>query len=173
MLGTASVPNPICQLFWMQLMLTQLSRLVLDSDGRYASSEELQFIKDYLNTTEQRIQAYKTVRDSEAFLIEDLQDQVRQKGGNLYKGVKDVSNFFKRDQKNVLRVSAASMLFDDLDFLREGLLLWHRTILKAFSVEQPSQVACQVWPEVMNKYLSPDEYKLISPAVGLVRAILG
>jgi Phycobilisome protein len=154
-------------------MLTQLSQLVLESDGRYATSEELQFLKDYLKTTEQRVQAYKAVRDSEAFLIEDLQDKVRAGGGNLYKGTKDVSNMFRRDQKNVLRVAAASMLFDDLDFLREGLLLWHRTILKAFSVEQPSTVACQVWPEVMNKYLSPDEYKLMSPAVGLIRAILG
>ena len=154
-------------------MLTQLSRIVLESDGRYATSEELQFLKDYLATTDQRIEAYRSIRDNEAFVILDLQDQVRKGGGNLYKGTKDVSDMFRRDQKNVLRVAAASMLFDDLDFLREGLLLWHRTILKAFSVEQPSAVACQVWPAVVSKYLAPDKYKLMSPAVGLIRAILG
>lgn len=154
-------------------MLTQLSQLVLNSDGRYATSEDLQFLKDYLKTTDQRIQTYKKVRDSEAFLLEDLQEQVRGKGGSLYKGAKDVSDFFKRDQKHVLRVAAASMLFDDLDFLREGLLLWHRTIVKAFGVEQPAQVACQVWPDVMNGHLSSEGYRLMSPVVGLIRAILG
>lgn len=155
-------------------MLTQLSHLSIAADGRYATAEELQFLKDYLHTTDQRIQAYKTVRDNEAFLLEELQNQVKSVSGSLLlKGSRDVSSFFKRDQKNVLRVGTAAMLFNDLDFLREGLLLWHRTILKAFSVEQPSQVACQVWPTVFTKYLSTDEYKVMAPAVGLIRAILG
>jgi hypothetical protein len=154
-------------------MLTQLSNLALETDGRYATAEELQFLKDYLKTTDQRIQAYQKIRDNEPFMIEDLHDQAKAVGANLYKGSKDVSSFFKRDQKHALRTGAAAMLFNDLDFLREGLLLWHRTILKAFGVEQPSQVACQVWPEVISKYLSPDQCKLMAPSIGLIRAILG
>ena len=155
-------------------MLTQLSRLSTDADGRYASAQELQFLKDYLETTQDRINTYRTIRDNEAFLIEGLHHQVKMTDGNsLYKGERDVSDFFKRDLKHVLRVSAVSMLFSDLDFLREGLLLWHRTILKAFNVERPSQVACQHLQEVMLQYLSPEQYKLMSPTVGLVRAILG
>jgi hypothetical protein len=155
-------------------MLTQLSRLALESDGRYASVEELQFLKDYIQTAPQRSQAYKTIRDQEAFLLDELYNQVKTTdGGSLFKGTQDVSNFFKRDQKHILRVASASMLFNDLDFLREGLLLWHRTIVKAFGVERPAQVACQVWPSVMGKYLSTDEFAFMSPLVGLVRAILG
>jgi Phycobilisome protein len=155
-------------------MLTQLSRLALESDGRYASAEELQFLKDYVQTAQQRSQVYKTIRDQEAFLLDELHNQAKTTdGSSLFKGTQDVSNFFKRDQKHILRVSSASMLFNDLDFLREGLLLWHRTIVKAFGVERPAQVACQIWPAVMLKYLSTDEYALMSPVVGLIRAILG
>jgi Phycobilisome protein len=155
-------------------MLTQLSRLALESDGRYATPEELQFLKDYLQTATQRAEAYKAIRDNEAFLLEDLHSQVKTAdGSSLYKGTQEVSNFFKRDQKHILRVASAAMLFNDLDFLREGLLLWHRTIVKAFGVERPAAVACQVWPGVMGKYLSADEYKFMSPLVGLIRAILG
>jgi hypothetical protein len=155
-------------------MLTQLSRLALESDGRYASDEELQFLKDYIQTAQQRSHAYKTIRDQEAFLLDELYSQAKTTdGSSLFKGTQDVSNFFKRDQKHLLRVASASMLFNDLDFLREGLLLWHRTIVKAFGVERPAQVACQVWPNVMGKYLSTDEYKFMSPVVGLIRAILG
>jgi Phycobilisome protein len=155
-------------------MLTQLSRLALESDGRYASAEELQFLKDYVQTAQQRSQVYKTIRDQEAFLLEELHTQVKTTdAGSLFKGSQDVSNFFKRDQKHILRVASASMLFNDLDFLREGLLLWHRTIIKAFGVERPAQVACQIWPSVMLKYLSTDEYASMSPVVGLIRAILG
>jgi Phycobilisome protein len=155
-------------------MLTQLSQLALESDGRYASAEELQFLKDYIQTAQQRSQIYKTIRDQEAFLLDELHNQTKTTdGGSLFKGTQDVSNFFKRDQKHILRVASASMLFNDLDFLREGLLLWHRTIIKAFGVERPAQVACQIWPSVMLKYLSTDEYALMSPVVGLIRAILG
>jgi hypothetical protein len=155
-------------------MLTQLSRLALESDGRYASAEELQFLKNYVQTAPQRALAYKTIRDQEAFLLDELYTQAKTTdGGSLFKGTQDVSNFFKRDQKHVLRVASASMLFNDLDFLREGLLLWHRTVIKAFGVERPAQVACQVWPNVMGKYLSTDEVSFMSPVVGLIRAILG
>jgi Phycobilisome protein len=162
-------------------MLTQLSQLVLESDGRYATSEELQFLKDYLNTTDQRVQAYKSVRDNEAFLIEQLNEEVKQADAKSLTGSiasvkykdRDMSYMLKRDQKNALRIAAAAMLFNDLDFLREGLLLWHRTILKAFRVERPTQLACKFWPQVLDKYLSPDEHKLMSPFIGLIRAILG
>jgi hypothetical protein len=155
-------------------MLTQLSRLSIDADGRYATTEELQFLKDYLHTADQRIQTYKSIRDNEAFLIEELQDQVKAVSRSLLtKGSKDVSNFFKRDQKHILRVATAAMLFNDLDFLREGLLLWHRTIIKAFGVEPPTQSASQAWPGVFAKFISTDELKLMSPAIGLIRAILG
>jgi hypothetical protein len=155
-------------------MLTQLSRLSLESDGRYASAEELHFLKDYVQTAQERSQVYKTIRDQEAFLLDELHNQAKATdGSSLFKGAQDVSNFFKRDQKHILRVASASMLFNDLDFLREGLLLWHRTIVKAFGVERPAQVACQIWPGVMLKYLSTDEYALMSPVVGLIRAILG
>ncbi|MGB8701406.1 MAG: allophycocyanin, partial [Thermosynechococcaceae cyanobacterium] len=139
-------------------MLTQLSQLTFDTDGRYASMEELQFLKDYLKTSDERIKVYKKIRDSEAFLIEDLEEQTRAAGGNLYKGSKDVSDFFKRDQKYMMKIATAAMLFNDLDFLREGELLWHRSIMKAVGCEQPSHVVCQVWPGVLNKYLSPDEW---------------
>jgi Phycobilisome protein len=167
--------------FFLHTMLTQLTRLVRESDGRYATSEELQFMKDYLKTAEQRVQAYKTIRDNEAFLIDDLHEQVQQADGKALMGTissakykeRDYSYMLKRDQKNMLRVASAAMLFHDLDFLREGLLLWHRTIIKSFRVERPTQLACKFWPQVMNKYLSPDEYKLMSPFVGLIRAVLG
>jgi hypothetical protein len=154
-------------------MLTQLSRLSTEADGRYATAEELQFLKDYLMTTEKRVQVYQKVRDQEALLIQELQDQVRLAGGNLYKGSQDVSSLFRRDQKHILRTVSAATLFNDLDFLREGLLLWHRTIVRAFCVQQPAQIACQIWPHVLLKYLSSDEYQLASPAIGLVSAILG
>jgi Phycobilisome protein len=162
-------------------MFTQLSQLSLASDGRYATSDELQFLKDYLKTTSQRIQVYKTIRDSEAFLIDELHNHAKLEDARSLTGPissarykdRDVSYMFKRDQKNMMRVASASMLFNDLDFLREGLLLWHRTILKAFKVERATQLACKYWPQVLDKYLPPDDYKLISPFVGLIRAILG
>jgi Phycobilisome protein len=162
-------------------MFTQLSRLAIETDGRYASAEELRFLKDYVQSAPQRVQAYKNVRDQEAFLIEELHNQVKSDDASSLIGnisstqynERDFSYMFKRDQKNMFRIVAAAMLFSDLEFLREGLLLWHRTLIKAFRLERPTRLACKFWPQVLDRYLLPDECKVLSPFVGLVRAILG
>jgi len=42
-------------------MLKQLSRLSNETEGRYASTVELQFIKDYVNSVDTRISAYEKI----------------------------------------------------------------------------------------------------------------
>jgi hypothetical protein len=154
-------------------MLTQLSQLKLSTDGRYATAEELQFLKNYLNTATQRIETYRKIRDNEAFLMEDAYEQTKAVNPGLFlKGNRDVSSFAKRDRQHIFRILTGAMLFDDLDFLREGVLLWHRTIVKSFSIEEVTQVTWQTMPKVINKYLTADEAKLLSPGLGLARAIL-
>jgi hypothetical protein len=154
-------------------MLTQLSQLKLSTDGRYATAEELQFFKNYLSTATQRVETYRKIRDNEAFLIEDVYEQTKSVNPGLFlKGNRDVSSTAKRDCKNIFRILTTAMLFDDLDFLREGALLWHRTIVRSFGIEEVTQVTWQTMPKVINKYLAAEEAKLLSPGLGLTKAIL-
>ncbi len=93
---------------------------------------------------------------------------------NLFKrGSRDLSSIWRRDVINVLRCSVAAMLIDDLDWLRDSLLLWHRTIVNANKTQHISQATYKVMPEIMRQYLTPEELELIMPILQLDRSILG
>lgn len=43
-------------------MLTQFLKLSLDTDSRYSTDSELQFINDYLESVDMRIQTYEKMK---------------------------------------------------------------------------------------------------------------
>ncbi len=56
-------------------MLTQLTRLSVETDGRYAKLEEVQFLKDYLQSMDVRLSAYEKIRAAQEQII--LQVEVK------------------------------------------------------------------------------------------------
>lgn len=155
-------------------MLNQLARLSVEADGRYASSEELQFLKDYIQSLDLRLSAYVKIQAAQAEIVNQVETQVRATNPNLFKkGNRDVTPTCKRDRFDVLRYSTAALLSNDLDHLRESFLLWYRTIIHAFQDEQAAHVTYQVMQEVVKKYLTPQEAALLSPIMGLNQVILG
>ena len=154
-------------------MLKQLSHLNVEADGRYATDRELQFLKNFFQSVEQRISAYEKIRDAEEEIMDQVETKMRSKDPNLFlKGSQDLTAVCKRDRKITLRYSAAAMLIDDLDRLREGYLLWQRTIMCAFKDERPTQVHYQVLPEIIKQYLTAEEAELMMPVLQLNQSIL-
>lgn len=156
-------------------MLQELDRLSIEADGRYAQDGELEFLDDYLDSTELRIRTFEKIRDQEDKIIHHLYMRVR--GVNpqsviLQRGKKDLTGIWTRDMKHILRLSAAAMLVDDLDRLREGFLIWHQTINKAQKVQHITKVSCDILIEIMGQYLTPEETALITPALRLDQAVL-
>ena len=154
-------------------MLNQLSRLSVEADGRYATSEELQFLKDYIQSLDLRLSAYEKISAAQTEIVE-VETQVRATNPDLFrKGNRDVTATCKRDRFDVLRYSATALLSNDLDCLRDSFLLWYRTIIRVFQDREAAAVTYQVMQEVLKKYLTPQEAALISPIMGLNQVILG
>ena len=154
-------------------MLKQLARLSLEADGRYATDQELQFLKNYLQSVDQRISSYEKIRDAEEEIMNQVETKMRSIDPKLFfRGSQDLTEVCKRDRKHTLRCSAAAMLINDLDRLREGFLLWQRTIMHAFKDERPTQVHYEVLPEIIRQYLTPKEAELIMPVLQLNQSIL-
>lgn len=154
-------------------MLSQLKNLSLETDGRYATDAELAFLKSYLQSARQRISAYEKIRDAEDAIMDqadaklmDIDSQVFQKGS------KDYKETCHRDRKNTLRYAATAMLFNDLDRLRDGLLLWQRTIVHAVKDEHASTLTWQEMPEILRAHLTLEEADLMMPALHLNQALL-
>lgn len=154
-------------------MLKQLARLSVEADGRYATAEELQFLKDYLQSLELRVSAYEKIQSAEEKIIHLVEEKKQSLNANLFQlNSRDITQVCRRDMVNVLRCSAAALLINDFDRLRDGLLLWYQTIVRAFKYERYAQVTYQVIQDAVNQYLTPEEAALFRPILELNHIIL-
>lgn len=154
-------------------MFKQLTRLTIDTDGRYATDEELQFLQDYLASAEDRITMYEKVREHEEQIIYRWEAAKRGvKEDVFHMGERDVTEICRRDMTNVFRCSATSVLFNDLDRLREGLLIWYQTIVRAYNYTQYAKVSYLIIQETIKEFLNEAETALLMPALKLDHTIL-
>lgn len=158
-------------------MLKQLDRLTMEADGRYATESELQFLKNYLQSVDSRISCYEKIRDAS----EDIIDRVKaeknacnQENGDtlFYLGVEDRADTCIRDMKGVLRCGAAAILINDPERMRDAVLLWYYTIVRAFNYARDTQTIYPVLEKIVNSYLTPEEQQLAKPILKLNYTIL-
>lgn len=157
-------------------MLQQLTRLSIDTDGRYATDSELKFLEDYLESAETRISAYEKIRDSEEKWIHHLKMRIRALNPQqvlFQRGKYDMTGIWERDMRMLMYCTTAAMLINDLDRLREGTLIWHQTITKAQKVQQITRETFGILVEIIGQYLTPEEAKCIIPGLQLDQAVLG
>ncbi|ACK65133.1 Phycobilisome protein [Rippkaea orientalis PCC 8801] len=155
-------------------MFKELGRLNLDLNDRYATDDELQFLEDYLNSAEKRISVYEKIRDNEQSILEEVEAKMHELNKNnvLFRMGEHEIQICSRDRKNAVRYASAAMLIDDLDRLRDGLLIWVQTIVRAIGYKHFVKTHYPVIQEVIQKYLTPEEAALIMPALQLDHTIL-
>lgn len=155
-------------------MLSQLKKLSLDTDGRYATDEELAFVNTYIHSFGTRLQTYQTLQLVETAIVQQVETKMRAIDPNLFRsGNEDVSAKWKRDTVRVLRYSAVAMLMNDPDTLRERFLFWLKTIMKAFSAQKSCNATYEVMQEVVKQHLTPLQTSLFCPILEINRQVLG
>lgn len=117
-------------------MLSQTKELLRAAEGRYATDAELQFLEDYANSFPARLKAYQMLRKQERELIKQTYSHLRSRHPEIFSGDKEAVRKWQRDTIWVLRFSALAMLLDDVDALRDNLMLWFQTIMRAFGMQK-------------------------------------
>ena len=118
-------------------MLSRTQELLRTTEGRYATDAELQFLEDYAKSFPKRLKAYQVLRKQERSLIQAAYKQLRSRHPELFPaGDKEALKKWQRDTLWVIRFSALAMLMDDVDALRDRLMLWFQTIMRAFGVHK-------------------------------------
>ncbi|MBD2313272.1 phycobilisome protein [Desertifilum sp. FACHB-1129] len=155
-------------------MITQLERLSQMADGRYATDAELLFLEEYIQSFSLRVQTYRQIQASEAELLEQVQHRIRQVDpALLLSNQTDLSGKWKRDTIRVLRYSAITVLLDDAELLRDRLLFWMQTVMKAFDAQRSCNVTYHVMQQVVQSLFPLDEASLLCPILELNRSLLG
>lgn len=156
-------------------MLTQFSKLTLDTDGRYATDGELQFIEDYLESVDIRVNTYEKIKANEEAILQEVDAKMHELNENncLYQMNEHGQEICRRDRKQAIKYTSAAMVINDLDRLRDGLLIWLQKIVKAVGYERFVRTHYPIIQEVIQQYLTPEEAKFILPAFQLDCTILG
>ncbi|MDX2230119.1 MAG: phycobilisome protein [Leptolyngbyaceae cyanobacterium bins.349] len=155
-------------------MLSQLQALSYKTDGRYATDAELKFVEEWAGSFGLRVQTYQHLQATETLIVQQVYARLQSRRPNIFlSGNADVSAKWKRDTIRVLRYSAIAMLLSDPDSLKERLLFWMRTIMKAFEAEQSCAITYQVMQDVVKQHLSPNQAELFCPILEMNRQVLG
>ncbi|MBD3880482.1 phycobilisome protein [Phormidium tenue FACHB-886] len=155
-------------------MLSQLKSLSLEADGRYATDAELQFMTDYVQSFNLRLQTYQKLQELEATLIQQAYVKLQSLDPTIFRsGQEDVSAKWKRDTLRTLRYTAVAMLINDPDTLQDLFLLWFQTIIRAFKAERACNITYQVLQDLMKHHLTPPQANLVCPILELTRRSLG
>ncbi len=154
-------------------MLTQLQRLSIEVDGRYATDAELQFMDPLQASWELRLSAYRKLQAAEPTIIQEVEAKLKAMDPQLLmRGVEDFSTKWKADTVRTLRIVAMAMLIDDEDRLKDRFLYWFQTLMRAFKTQRSCDTTYQLLQDAIKRHLTPAEAKLILPFLELTRTML-
>lgn len=154
-------------------MLSKLQQLGTESDGRYASDAELQFMDTYINSFDTRVEAYHRIKAVEQEIVEAVFKKLQASYAQLLviKG-EDMQVKWKQDTLRVLRHSAMTVLLDDPELLRQQFLYWFQTIMQAFNAEEACNVTYLLMQDVVRDILPHDVADLLCPILEMNRNLL-
>ncbi|MBE9136081.1 phycobilisome protein [Nodosilinea sp. LEGE 07088] len=155
-------------------MLTNVQSLIHNSDGRYASDQELMFFQTYLSSVGTRLRAYQKIQRAEQQIIAQVMAQLKaQRPSTFQVGGQDLTAKWQRDTVRVLRYSATALLLDDTERFKETLLTWFQSIMRAFKTQESCHLTYTAMQAVMPNHLNAEELKLYIPILELCRVVLG
>ncbi|MBL1176099.1 phycobilisome protein [Pantanalinema sp. GBBB05] len=155
-------------------MLSQLQKLSVETDGRFATDEELQFVNQYARSFGLRLQTYQKLQAAEAVIVQQVYVGLQALDPTLFQGQpNDLSAKWKRDTIRVLRYSAIAMLLDDPTTLQERLLFWFQSIMKAFGAQRSCHLTYTAMQAVVKQHLTPVQASLFCPILEINRKLLG
>jgi hypothetical protein len=152
-------------------MLSQLERLTVDAEGRYATDNELRFLQTYLATARLRFRLYQKIQQLEVQIVREVLQRLQAEDPTLLQaGGQDLTAKWQRDTVRTLRHAAAALLVNDEDLFREGMLLWFQTIMRSFRAERSCEATYRIMQAVVKRHFTVEEADLLCPILELSRA---
>jgi hypothetical protein len=154
-------------------MLTQLRRLSLVADGRYATDAELEFMDVYITSFDLRLSTYLQLQAAEVEMIQEVETKLQALDPSLFmRGIEDFRRKWKADTVRTLRIAAVAMLIDDPERYKERFLYWFQTLMRAFKTQRSCNATYKLLQEAVRQRLAPAQADLICPVLELTRTML-
>jgi hypothetical protein len=145
-------------------MLTDIQNLIYQTDGRYASDQELRFLQTYIETASLRFRTYQKIQAAEVSIMNQLLKELKTYHPEIFSvNGQDLTAKWQRDTVRVLRYATTALLVDDPEMFKDNLLIWFQTIMSAFGARQSCQITFTTLQQVVKQHLAPEEARLMLP----------
>lgn len=149
----------------MRTLNYTLDKCVLEADGRYLETQELQMLEQYVQSYGVRLETYQYLREhNEKLIVMALR--------NLAMSYPDVIQKYgshcKRDMTEVLRYVAIAILRDDETFFKDQMMVWLDTILLAHKRQAQCGQAYRNLQEAITKTSPVSVADLVRPYLDLI-----
>jgi hypothetical protein len=150
-------------------MHPQIETIFDEAEHRYLKSEELGLINQYVHSLPERIDVYRTLRDRELEIMQQVADQLEAAMPN-----ETVENL-ERSLKNallLLRYSAMGMLLNDEMFVQERLLNWLTKTISIYNTQAIDTALFRLLNQRLTQALTAKQINLIGPYIAKVQTAM-
>jgi hypothetical protein len=142
-----------------------LEKNILEADGRYLDSRELDPLEQYLQSYKVRLETYQQLRDHSDKLVLQSLRKLAQAYPEI---IQQHGQRCKYDMTEVLRYIAVAILRDDEVFFKEQMMSWLDTILLAHRKTSQCTIAYRALQEAIPSTLSSPSSSLVRPYLDIV-----
>ncbi len=141
-------------------MQKDFERLFHRAEDHYLQAPEVGSFKKHLGLLQERLSAYRTLRDNEVAIFQAIANQLETEltdtpTASLEKALVH--------WLSVLRYSAMAMLLNNPEFLQYRLLEWLGDLVKAHELQTVETHLAHLLTSRLQALLSADEFKLLHP----------
>ncbi len=147
-------------------MHPQLETIFDEAENRYLQPEELTLINQYVNSLPDRLETYRTLRDRELEIMQQVADQLE---ASL---PQEPLERLERSIKNamlMLRYSAIGMLLDDESFVETRLLDWLSKTNHVHNTQAIDKALFRLLNQRLTQTLTAQQINLIGPQIAKVQ----
>jgi uncharacterized protein (UPF0332 family) len=150
-------------------MNSKIEQLLDDAENRYLKTNELAVLGQYVTTLNDRLTAYRTLRDQELEIMQPVADALQAACAQ------ESTDTLERCLKNallVLRYCAMAMLLDDELFVRDRLSGWLEQVTKVYNTEKVDQQLYRLLTQQISQTLPSQHFSLIQPHLQVAQTLL-
>jgi hypothetical protein len=148
-------------------MHPQIEAVFNEAEKRYLNPQELEVINQYVNSLPVRLDAYRTIRDRELEIMQQVADQLQ------LAMPQEATTTLEQSIKNgllMLRYCSMGMLLNDETFVKERLINW-----LAGSLHNTQKIDTELYRLLNQKLyqtLSSSQLNLLTPMLNMAQQAL-
>lgn len=150
-------------------MHSQLDTILDEAENRYLKPEELTVLSQYVSSLPERMDAYRTLRDREIEMMQQVADQLQQEMPN------ESEEAIERCLKHALltlRYCSMAMLMNDESFIRNHLTNWLSEIVKVYNTQAIDAAIYRLLTQRLTQALNPKQLALLNPMLTTAQQLM-